>query len=177
MLRKDTNAHFEQSGVWIFARFRFVSGGIEAEKRLSRARHARQQREQLETPLLVAEDTGRKRRWWFFQDNFYWEDDGYGATEVKALVLERLQQRDRRVQRAVALMERVDLPTSPARASIPQAVRLAVFQRDGGRCATCGSVQHLQFDHIIPVALGGASTEANLQVLCEECNRAKGALI
>jgi 5-methylcytosine-specific restriction endonuclease McrA len=28
---------------------------------------------------------------------------------------------------------------------------------------------------VIPVALGGASTAANLQVLCAPCNREKGA--
>jgi 5-methylcytosine-specific restriction endonuclease McrA len=56
-------------------------------------------------------------------------------------------------------------------------VRLAVFKRDDGRCVSCGSDRELQFDHVIPVALGGASTEANLQLLCSNCNRAKGASI
>jgi 5-methylcytosine-specific restriction endonuclease McrA len=30
-------------------------------------------------------------------------------------------------------------------------------------------------DHVIPVALGGATTLANLQLLCGACNREKGA--
>jgi 5-methylcytosine-specific restriction endonuclease McrA len=30
-------------------------------------------------------------------------------------------------------------------------------------------------DHVIPVALGGATTLANLQLLCGDCNREKGA--
>jgi 5-methylcytosine-specific restriction endonuclease McrA len=39
----------------------------------------------------------------------------------------------------------------------------------------CGSTFDLQYDHIIPVALGGATSEQNLQLLCAGCNREKGA--
>ena len=39
----------------------------------------------------------------------------------------------------------------------------------------CGSKKNLEFDHIIAVALGGADTARNLQLLCQSCNRSKGA--
>jgi 5-methylcytosine-specific restriction endonuclease McrA len=35
----------------------------------------------------------------------------------------------------------------------------------------------LQYDHVIPVALGGAITVENLRLLCSDCNRSKGATI
>lgn len=57
--------------------------------------------------------------------------------------------------------------------SIPQAVKSAVWQRYGGRCAECGDDQYLEYDHIIPFAKGGASSENNLQLLCRRCNMRK----
>lgn len=55
-----------------------------------------------------------------------------------------------------------------------QAVRDAVFRRDGGKCRGCGSTEDLEFDHVTPVVEGGDSSESNVQLLCLSCNRAKG---
>ena len=59
---------------------------------------------------------------------------------------------------------------------IPATVKRAVCERDQGRCAfvnktgkRCGSRSMLQFDHIEPVARGGASTVENLRLLCRLC--------
>lgn len=61
--------------------------------------------------------------------------------------------------------------------SIPQEVKAEVWQRDGGRCVECGSGHYLEFDHIIPLSRGGATSPGNLQILCRACNRSKGARI
>jgi hypothetical protein len=71
------------------------------------------------------------------------------------------------------------------RKAIPQAVKVAVAARDGGRCqcragtcghrGICGSTKEPHYDHVIPWSKGGADTVENLQILCGPCNRRKGA--
>ncbi|MBB1091978.1 TerD family protein [Rhodopseudomonas palustris] len=57
---------------------------------------------------------------------------------------------------------------------IAQHIKIAVWQRDGGKCVQCGATSYLEFDHIIPFSKGGANTVDNLQLLCRRCNLAKG---
>lgn len=62
-------------------------------------------------------------------------------------------------------------------------VRFEVAEAAGYRCATCGrDCRQVVFgkwytgavDHIVPIALGGDEFDrANLQLLCEDCNRTK----
>lgn len=68
-------------------------------------------------------------------------------------------------------------PAEIKRKPISEAVRHAVWRRDGGKCVECGSRENLEFDHIIPFSRGGADTERNLQLLCGDCNRKKSATI
>jgi 5-methylcytosine-specific restriction enzyme A len=52
--------------------------------------------------------------------------------------------------------------------------RRRVLARDGYRCRLCGRPA-VEVDHVMPVARGGPSDEANLRALCQRCNRAKGS--
>ena len=65
----------------------------------------------------------------------------------------------------------------PRREYIPSDVKIFVWRRDEGRCVECGSQERLEYDHIIPITKGGSNTARNLQLLCERCNRKKGASI
>jgi 5-methylcytosine-specific restriction endonuclease McrA len=67
---------------------------------------------------------------------------------------------------------------SRARRAIPRAVQRQVFERDGAACSfvgengrRCASRGCLELDHVTPWALGGASSAANLRVLCRAHNR------
>ncbi len=88
-------------------------------------------------------------------------------------------------QRAHGVYPHVELDTVPAplpferttRSPIPEAVRSQVWRRDEGQCVECATKENLEFDHIIPVARGGATTVRNLQLLCQHCNASKGARI
>ncbi len=166
MLREDPSARFEPG----LLRCRFVSGRRDFRP-LSRMTYRAILREQREGPVAVAADD--RRTWWMFRDRVFVEDDGLEPREVMALALERERRRRRRIDRALDAMA-ADEPAGPRREPIPEDVRRAVFRRDGGRCVACGSEELLQFDHVIPLALGGASTAENLQLLCAPCNRDKG---
>ncbi|WP_280361152.1 TerD family protein [Nocardia wallacei] len=63
------------------------------------------------------------------------------------------------------------------RRSIPPEIKAEVWRRDGGRCGECGATHYLEFDHVIPLSRGGATSAANLQILCRACNRTKGSRI
>ena len=160
----------------MFSRFRFRTGGLEATRSFGASAYRRLMRRQLDVPVLVLRDDLRPRSWWMFHGDFFCDEDELSGEEVQAVLLEREDRRARRVQHAVALMQR-QLPTAaaPSREAIPGALMRAVWRRDGGRCVRCGGRERLEFDHIIPVSLGGATSERNLQLLCEGCNRRKGA--
>lgn len=56
-------------------------------------------------------------------------------------------------------------------------LRYRVLAASDRRCALCGATEKerpLDIDHIVPRSRGGTNEEANLQVLCSKCNRAKG---
>lgn len=58
-----------------------------------------------------------------------------------------------------------------------EAIRQAVFARDGYRCVKCGSEEDLQAGHLVPYAAGGQFVLENLQTECGSCNRRQGARV
>jgi len=95
---------------------------------------------------------------------------------IQRMVL-RNDKASERLRREVDSMKRIEKIAGTRRDRIPDTVRLFVWQRDLGKCVKCGNVEKLEFDHIIPLAKGGSDTERNIQLLCEMCNRVKGASI
>lgn len=76
----------------------------------------------------------------------------------------REQCRRRRARLAGSAVERVDYA--------------AVLDRDGAWCYLCDrsiAAGDLEFDHVIPVARGGAHVASNIRPTHGGCNRAKGA--
>ena len=88
--------------------------------------------------------------------------------KVKPMVLRRLpaSKSQRRPCSAAAATNRP---------RIPHDTREFVWNRDGGCCQNCSSRDNLQFDHVIPLALGGSNTAENIELLCRKCNQAKSA--
>ena len=61
--------------------------------------------------------------------------------------------------------------------AIPDRVKIRVHAKAEGCCAKCG-VEALtgQYDHAIPLILGGMNRESNIQFLCVPCHRSKTSL-
>ncbi len=114
------------------------------------------------------------KTYWLFEEELYKDSDDLEADEVKALLVTRDRLKQRRIERAKTLSAAPDAQRiKKARIGIPDDIKLLVWERDGGACTKCGSTSELQYDHIIPQSLGGATTPENLQILCGICNRAK----
>ena len=75
----------------------------------------------------------------------------------------------------IEIMDRRRFQRFSNRETIPKAVRAVVYERDGHRCARCGSPEQLSVDHIVPWSKGGAHDLSNFQTLCRPCNSSKGA--
>ncbi|MGH7778707.1 MAG: HNH endonuclease [Candidatus Binataceae bacterium] len=103
-------------------------------------------------------------------------DQAMESLLIKRYVLRR-ERNYEKIRREVDALENMERLQGAAREAIPESVRLFVWQRDKGQCVKCGSRSSLEFDHIIPVSSGGSSTERNVQLLCEACNRSKGAAV
>ncbi len=41
----------------------------------------------------------------------------------------------------------------------------------GIRCCNCGSIEELEYHHIVPVSLGGKDTNSNMACLCYPCHQ------
>lgn len=182
MLREASSHRFEAQIALRGRRYLLIDGKGRPAAAWSRRRFRRLQLAQQQGPVALLDDG--HRTWWWFEDRIYWEDDGLDAVDVVALVRDRERRRDRKLERAHAALTateslaRLDgVGARAARGAIPRETRRAVWERDGGRCVACGATFDLQYDHVIPLALGGADSVENLQILCAPCNQEKGAAI
>jgi 5-methylcytosine-specific restriction endonuclease McrA len=176
MLREVKDGAWVRQGLWFAPRYAFAAGRRRQARGISRRRLQAMDAAQQRTAVPIAAGDHGRAYWWCL-DRFFTADEALTAADVHALAYERAQRVERRLEHAHAVVAAGagDHPSASRREVVPRAVRYAVWARDGGACTACEATFDLQFDHVIPVARGGASTEANLQLLCGDCNRRKGA--
>lgn len=114
------------------------------------------------------------RTFWRHADRWHSDNEDFTQETVHALLTMRAMRQNDRVNRAMTVAAMGQAPVPSQRGAIPPDVKQVVWQRDGGACRACGSNVERQFDHVIPVSVGGGSTEDNLQTLCGPRNRRKG---
>lgn len=174
-LRADANARiFQDRGGFLFDRRYFFTATGLPPVRMSAEFARSTQRQAAILPAQVFRNGART--WWQFENGFWWENVGYQADDVLALLKDRERRQRRELERAHMLLKAEASPRNP-RGPISREMQRSVFERDGGACVECSGTFSIQYDHIIPVAMGGATTIENLQILCSYCNQAKGASI
>lgn len=62
------------------------------------------------------------------------------------------------------------------RPSISADRRRRLAERDGDECFYCGDPSPATVDHVVPVVMGGTTSDENLVLSCRACNEAKGSL-
>jgi len=174
VLREARNATWSRRLSLIGWRYELTVGRAKLPRAWSRRAFALLREEQLASPVCLA--LVGDRAYWWFEDACYSEDEQLEADDVLALVRDRQRRRARKLERAHAALAQEQEPVQ-RREPIPREVRLAVFERDGGRCVECEATFDLQYDHVIPVSMGGATTVQNLQLLCAPCNQRKGGAL
>lgn len=71
-------------------------------------------------------------------------------------------------------------PNAKNRTQFSKEVRERVYAKADGKCALCGRkllYEEMTLDHIVPLAMGGADIEKNLQCTCYACNSFKGSIL
>jgi hypothetical protein len=146
------------------------------ERPITEAEFEQNMADQKIAPILLS--CFDRKKYWIYKDRIYSSDPSLEAGEVQALVDAKELKRQRAIGRARVVVSSRPVtpsaPDTPARLAIPSDVKMFVWQRDGGECVECGSKDELEFDHIIPLSMGGAKTARNLQLLCAPCNQSKG---
>lgn len=132
-----------------------------------------------ESAVLLFHGRYSEEFYWLYDGRVYRTDDrDLEPADVRALANEIVNRRRLKIEKAHALQAMAEqLEQRVRRERIPQEVKVAVWQRDKGACVECESREDLEFDHVIPLAMGGSNTARNLQLLCATCNRRKGATL
>lgn len=116
-----------------------------------------------------------------YQNHFYCvETDAvnqYSIKEAVALIKGKAvtEERDfKRIRREVKAVDQLSNRRGEYPGPlIPEAVQLVVYARDNGRCVQCGSKEKIQFDYVVPFAIGGSMTTDNIYILCQVCRLRK----
>jgi 5-methylcytosine-specific restriction endonuclease McrA len=104
----------------------------------------------------------------------YWDANRDQLAEKRRL---RFRQDPEYRARALARAKSTKAKRKGAEGSFTAADIESIYQSQSGRCAGCGLDLSIscQADHKLPLSRGGTNWPSNIQLLCQPCNRSKGA--
>jgi hypothetical protein len=135
---------------------------------LAEAEYERLSIEQWSTPVFILRRD--KRQWWWFHDRFWWDDANLGRREVASEILESdldssLERHLLEETREVVLRGVV----RPTDERVALGVQRVVWQRNAGRCSSCGSFVDLRFELVAPEHPGEYRPE-DVDLCCGVCS-------
>ena len=86
MLKIDKKAEFLEVGI-VSMKYQFTTEKRFIKKALSKSKYNKLLELQSSDPVKVMEEEDTNKNWWMFQDEFFVEDEGLNADDVKAFAL------------------------------------------------------------------------------------------
>jgi hypothetical protein len=121
-------------------------------------------------PIRVRVYEKLKKGLWVFNGTFLLRDAWREAVGARNVFKFRLEINDS-VSDGLNSAENAELDHTRL---IPSSVKVAVWERDRGKCVRCNRSDNLHFDHVIPFSKGGSSLVIeNIQLLCARHNLRK----
>lgn len=138
-------------------------------------------RKSKEKPVLIRwyqkKNQEEKFYYYIYKGSFYRSEIELSENEAFLVLQSMWESKNEKLTRELERIKAKAELEGNLRIPISEEVQITVWNRDGGKCVKCGSSLNLEFDHIIPLSKGGSNTARNIQLLCEHCNRSKGAKI
>lgn len=110
---------------------------------------------------------------YLYKNGMYYAEVPLSQGEAATVINHQMKKKENMLLREVERIKAKAEAEGAIRTRIPENVQVRVWNRDSGKCVSCGNNEKLEFDHIIPVSKGGSNTARNIQLLCEKCNREK----
>ena len=155
-----------------FSQAFLVCKGDRTLGRLDRPDFLRVESESTVAPTLLCSKSGLA--YWLYHQQMFSTPVHVENEEARALITALFWKNRQHVEQLIGRSSSGEASERRHREPISDEVKIFVWRRDDGQCVKCNGIKELEFDHVIPLALGGSNTARNLQLLCAQCNRKKG---
>lgn len=117
-----------------------------------------------------------RKRYAAKKEEIYAKHKAYRKANPEKAVAEVMRWQKRNPEKVMLYKLRNRAKRRNAQGVVSEGFVSLLLRMQGRKCAFCAkNLGEYHVDHMIPVALGGKTEDENLQLLCPECNRAKGA--